>query len=448
MQLADNELARRSNGLARFREAPFRLRWLFDSLPTADAQILRVAFSCSVRLLAQPVERQAFEELFLSTASSINIADILVHFQPSLERAAMQVTTALSAEHVNDNLLRDAIVGAGNSLAFICGMELMPPYQIDIDRPSIRHQLIPPLEPIAKPEFVPCRIWTVSGFSIIRIDSAVPDAPPQRIDLPNTLGPLRSIQLAEVEQRPMLLVGARSGFFVMTTDGDEIKTYHAEQLASEHGFSKVLYSPLLQSFFACHSEGGIIHWTLNHTAQPAHILPAPPAPRLLHRLDQATFVFVSGRSLFSSDPDHIARIDTPPLDNLVAILDTPTSLLLVERDGDVYELDKFTRQIRDVQTHPSAICAAAIAGDHLLLALENAPLRRIDLRYKTMMEYHSPHMGLRALAADDSNIAAISPDRQRLILWRVDSSSRPAAELHLGAQTHHRLAGVIVTSNE
>jgi hypothetical protein len=55
-------------------------------------------------------------------------------------------------------------------------------------------------------------------------------------------------------------------------------------------------------------------------------------------------------------------------------------------------------------------------------------------------EYLSPYRGLKILTATTDLIAAVSPDRQRIVLWNTWDGQRPIGEIHITAQTRHRIA--------
>ena len=71
----------------------------------------------------------------------------------------------------------------------------------------------------------------------------------------------------------------------------------------------------------------------------------------------------------------------------------------------------------------------------LLLAREDAAIECVGVDDQLVTQYLSPHRGYKILAASGSVVAAVSSDRQRLILWHTWDGRRPFAELHLTSQT-------------
>jgi hypothetical protein len=55
-------------------------------------------------------------------------------------------------------------------------------------------------------------------------------------------------------------------------------------------------------------------------------------------------------------------------------------------------------------------------------------------------QYASSYTGLRLTAAAADRVAAVTPDRQRLVLWSSWDGRTPAAELHIAAIARHRIA--------
>src|SRR5439155_20771299 len=68
-----------------------------------------------------------------------------------------------------------------------------------------------------------------------------------------------------------------------------------------------------------------------------------------------------------------------------------------------------------------AITAAGVlpwmGTSRLLLASEDGPICCVGGDDPLVTQYTSPHRGFRGVAASGATVAAISPDRQRLILW-------------------------------
>src|SRR5207249_485799 len=102
-------------------------------------------------------------------------------------------------------------------------------------------------------------LWAVAGTSLIRID---PRAQRPQIDaqeLPDELGPLRSVRAAEIDGRRVLLIGARSG--VMAFDPAkpaEVRKYAVSTISSQLGFNAVAWWE--GAIWATHREAGLVRW--------------------------------------------------------------------------------------------------------------------------------------------------------------------------------------------
>ena len=78
----------------------------------------------------------------------------------------------------------------------------------------------------------------------------------------------------------------------------------------------------------------------------------------------------------------------------------------------------------------------------LLLAGDDGPVQCIGFDDQLVTQYATVHRGLRLLAGSAGVVAAVSPDRQRLILWNSWEGRRPAAEVAVAAVAKHRIADV------
>ncbi len=56
--------------------------------------------------------------------------------------------------------------------------------------------------------------------------------------------------------------------------------------------------------------------------------------------------------------------------------------------------------------------------------------------------YASSHRGVRVLCGSADRVAAVSADRQRVIVWNSWDGRQPAAEAYITALTRHRIADV------
>src|SRR5438045_1427645 len=152
MPLATNEFARRDAHGVETLASPARLNWVFDGLPTSDSHALRVRFSCGLRVADNPTDRRMFAQVLLSRTGSVNIHELTEHFTSSLRAAAASIAVNKAAEQwigerSTEAEMRDALVTAARATAFACGLELVPPFQVELFSPRLQQQK---LETIAR----------------------------------------------------------------------------------------------------------------------------------------------------------------------------------------------------------------------------------------------------------------------------------------------------------
>ena len=359
MPLQSTELARREAGKLELRPGPVRVRWRFDDLISSDGHQLRVSAGCSMRALPESAEQQLLQEVFLTNTASVTAERVAAYFHDTLRTAVAGLcqerrgTDLLSS--AGNLALLEAMKAAGNRLAFACGLELLPPFEADIESPSLERQrleamqrslaeqraagqaqhfgraadLLRQFEEMRRtaPQLSPgdilrqinpadqgpllqtlllaggkqkCTeaVWAVAGPSLIKINPTKSPAALTVIPLPTTLGPLRSVQ--PVPGSHMLLAGARSGVLHLHPDEpNAAEAYVDPAITSQLGFSRaVLWD---NQVWACHSEGGVVAWRLGQTEKPAYALrPADllgASPRNLQVLDESQLVFSTGNRL-------------------------------------------------------------------------------------------------------------------------------------------------------
>jgi hypothetical protein len=107
-------------------------------------------------------------------------------------------------------------------------------------------------------------------------------------------------------------------------------------------------------------------------------------------------------------------------------------------------LDRHRREMTRRDRYGGAVTAAGVlpwmGSGRLLLACEAAAIDCVGLDDQLVTRYVSSHRGVRMVAASADLVAAVSPDRQRLILWNSWNGRAPAAEVYITGRTKHRVA--------
>ena len=526
MLLRDNELARRQENQVALREAPIRVRWAFADALTRDGLSLKVIFTCSIRVLEDPAERRMFEEVLLGPRYALTDDDLSRHFAPSLQRAVEKAAlNRTAAEWLGDEYrgeMIEAVRLAAAPVAFGCGVEMLSPFHLETDSPEYHRQrarslqqdlaerqaagqlqhvqraaeLFKSFQSIrdAAPDLSPGRVlqqinpadqgsvlqtlllasakqrqaellWAVAGPYIIRIDARGEPANPERLPLPPSLGPLRSVAAADVEGRRTLLVGARTGFMQVDPKnpaGPEM--YSLPGVDSPLGFNRVQYWPSRKGFVASHGDGGIAFWPVGSfekpqtLVRPDRFLPRPEmvtsesgsvhtgGPRNLQVLDDRTLVFSAAGRLFLTDLAAAQPVDAQSASEIVAIVPEDQRVIVVHEDGTLSALDRATRQMRCIGRRGTHVRSAGalpwLGANRLLLAGDQGVIQCVGLDDPLVTEYASPHRGMRVVAGSSDLVAAVSGDRQRVLLWQTWDGREPLTELYLTGMTRHRVADV------
>ena len=521
--LLPNEIARNRGSWVEVRSEPSRVRWNFADLVTADGHRLRCSFACSLKPLADAAERKMLGEVFLARKSAATVDDLTAHFAPSLQAAAANVA---ASENVADwladgtrDVLADDLRKAADKVAFGCGLEVLPPFNVELESPSFQQQKLEAMERNlaeqrvagqvehfekaasllkqfdalrqAAPELTPGgvlqqispseqgamlqtlllaagkgsktkQVWAVAGPYLVKLDPRVAPPKTELITLPATLGPLRSVQPAEIDGQNMLLVGARAGVMVINPDKlAEPQCYTDPEVVSQLGFSRAV--AWRHGLWACHGDAGIVGWEFGATdhpktvLRPAHLSPSAPAtnqpagsiqmgkpssPRNLCVLDESRLMFSIGERLLTLNADGQANaLPVESRSEVVAILPDRHSVYVVREDGSIATHDLATLSMTGDERRGGRINGAALlpwlGSVRLLLANDDGPIQCLGTEDQLVTNYSSGHRGLKILAAAADWVVAVSADRQRLVLWNTWEGRKPATEISVSA-----LAGI------
>jgi hypothetical protein len=314
-------------------------------------------------------------------------------------------------------------------------------------------------------------IWVVAGSTLARIDPAELSRTPQFVSLPADLGPLRSVRPSAIGGRQKLLIGAQRGFFLIDAAAlDKPQTYAFPGLESPLGFNAIVAQNDGQLFHGTHSDAGLATWDAGNPAAPIRVIPpvqflpasaalAPAnsstsmsggrGPKHLCAIGDQQLLFAAGPQLFVWTRQSISLIADDSRSDVVGLFADSDGAIIVRDDGTIARLTPGeTAEVRTLQRRPMRIRAAGtlpwMDSQRLLLAAEDGAIACIGLEDQLVSEYVCPHRGLRMVAGSASLVAAVSPDRQRVILWNSWDGQRPITEIYITAATRHRVADLAI----
>jgi hypothetical protein len=312
-------------------------------------------------------------------------------------------------------------------------------------------------------------LWVVAGSTLVKIDAADPSKSPELIALPGELGPLRSVRSAMIAGQMTLLIGAQRGFFsIHPPQFDQAKAYGFPGLESPLGFNAIVAQNDGRTFHGTHSDAGLATWDAGDLAAPIRIVPpmqflsasaaAAPTnsgtsissgrgPKFLCAMDDQRLIFAAGPQLFSWSGQAIAPIPDDTRAEVVGLLRRADGVIVIRDDGTISSVaGDPTLGVRTLQRRPMRIRAAGLLPwmdtQRLLLAAEDGAIACVGLEDQLVSEYICPHRGLRIVTGSAAIVAAVSPDRQRVILWNSWDGQRPVTEIYITARTRHRVADI------
>jgi hypothetical protein len=505
MPLTGGDIARRTNGTLELRAQPLRTRWTITDLATSDGHRLNCTFTCSVAAVDRTADRQMLAETFLASREVVEPADIVAHFQPVLTAAAAKLAATKLVEEwltaASETIMGEALRAAGQSAAFACGLELLPPLNVQLSSPTHQRARLESMERQlserraagqlehfqraaellkrfddlrgASPALSVGRVldavgdadrgatlqtllmaaapqaggtatlWAVGGMELARIGAG---GAVESYELPSDVGPPRSLQAGEWEGQPVWLIGCRAGVQIVgALDQRVIATLHDREITSPRGFGAVVLRDGVVT--ACHSEGGLVRWRIEQPDAPSWTRRPTNGeqPRNLCELEPSRLAYSSLENLFILNGEAHVASAAEAQQAIVALLAHDRDLFVVRADGDVVRKDRVTLETRSRARQCGSIRAAAllpwVGGVRLLLATEDGPVCCVGTEDSLVTQYVSPHR-LVALAATNGLIAGVSADRQRMVVWNSWDARQPAAEINVTAKTRHRIADV------
>ena len=392
-------VVRTATGLA-VRPEPVRISWVFDDLVASDGHKVRCTFTAALRALDRPAELQLLSESLMQGAASVTADMVKSQWTDPLRSSATGGLKSRTGEDATADTGRAAIAAtltdALNRVAFGCGIEVLPPCQVDTESPTLTRQrveamrqqaaqqrassqlkqleqaaallshfehlrqaspqlgagrILQQLNPTEQAEMLQSlllassqkqqtqSIWAVAGQLLLQIDPAAPAAPPRARPLPQDLGPIRSVNRMD---DGTLLIGARSGVYVSGPSNAVPPVSSPAESASLQAYadpgtvSQMGYSHALrwgEELWACHSEAGIAGWKLDQPIKP-HIALRPP--QLNGASPRNLAALDSGRLIFSSGPRlmMLLRQDGDQIRVSACGPDSPAEIVAVLHAGD------------------------------------------------------------------------------------------------------------------
>jgi hypothetical protein len=324
-------------------------------------------------------------------------------------------------------------------------------------------------------------LWAVAGGALVKIDGRATPATLEQVAMPSALGPLRSVQPARLDGVDVLLVGARAGVIAFDPKTRETREYADPSIQSPLGFSKaVVWNGQI---WGCHGEAGIVGWKVNEPGTPAVVtrptelrtgdnpppLPTPQQQTVgpaaspgsivmsspaatgignLTPIDENRLALSVGRALVVLDPTGkptaVEGAVRPAA--IVGVFVDGNRVVVVDAAGGVSQRDRGTLKVLSDHRPTGAVKAASLlpwlGSNRLLLATEQGPVYCVGLDDDLVTTYSSGHRELRIVAASPDLLAAVSADRQRVVLWNSWDGKKPLAELNVASATKHRVGDI------
>jgi hypothetical protein len=211
-------------------------------------------------------------------------------------------------------------------------------------------------------------------------------------------------------------------------------------LVSEYGFTAV--TTIGNQLWACHREGGVVGWQSGRTNEPQMILSPAQLGGEPKNLIAAGVFSVGARLLRLSDLHPLFESNSP----IVGVMAIDGQIIIACENGTITQLDAITFEKTGELQASGKLSGAALlpwlSSARLLLNRADGPIECIGLEDQLVTQFTAGHPGMRAVTACGGKLAAMSSDRQRVLLWNAWDGRRTAAEIYLTGLTHHRIADI------
>jgi hypothetical protein len=507
MLLADDELVRRFEGTVAFAPAPRRAVWTFGGLTSRDGHVVHGSVTFGLAVPSDPTDRKMLVEVIPPGRASARAVDVVAHLSPVMTEAARDVISSRNAgagrTDARDSLL-DAVRTAGAAGAFAWGVELVGPFSLTVESPSLaaesareteraraeadateraRHvrraselaavitggttspaAILESTAPADRPAALSAllsagerdapvaTLYVVAGNSLCAIDACDGASPTlrtiaQSTDGPIGVGALRSVQFVHIGGRKRLVIGGQRGI-ALDAEGDAPAAYLDEGNTSRLGFNAVAYVAAADELWASHSERGIVRWSRAGGSTSVTIITSPgehPGASDLVSIDPRHVAFASGPAAFVATTDQSSvEIHRGPAP-VVGIVVHGQMMHVVHEDGAWVSIELHTWRVLSRRTTGGAVSAVGslpwVGGVRLLIAYRDGAIDCLGTDDALVTRYSSAHAGFRAVTASVKRVVGMTGDRQRLVTWCATDGRQSAFELHVAQRTGHRVAG-------
>ena len=472
------------------RGGPQRVSWALDNLPTADAHRVDIRFDATIRARAEAADRRLFGEAF-PFAAVVNGEVVASKFAGSMRdaaarRAASKVVAALLEDR--DGWIT-VLRAAGDAAAFAVGLELIGPFELTLDSPTFRDAQrqhvraaqvgragellreweaaraatpnVPPgrllsavsaddrgatLAASLAADAPPATLWVAAGPTLLRLDRDSDTNEPRlsRVPVPTVIGPLRSVRLSG----DRLLLGGRGGVLDFDpADPSSAVAYRDPQLSSDHGFTAASRSGA--SLWAIHRDGGLLRWDEPGDA-PVALRPADlggfPIGLVAAGTDRVAFAV--GNEVLTAGAGVAPAVVAGMGAAVIALLPMTADVFVAfDAAGSAVAMSSHALQQSVIRAVSPAVAGALLPWSgqfRALVSVVDGPIRCIGWDDDTVTQYVGGPPGARILAAAPGVVAAVSPDRQRVLIWNAWDGRAPVSQTFVTSLTRNRIADLIV----
>lgn len=492
-------LATRRGGDVLIADDPVRVNLRWADLRSADGEEIAIEWTASLACVDSPADRALLAERFLDAAPSLAVGRVAADLSAAMASA---IRTAVASKHTDalvDGSTNDDVAAAietsARSAAFAAGLAILPPFELAITSPSrdrarrlsaSREQLAAiaerdeirarsmaelskaivessgdrartakavaairladPLDllrvtALVEPSWAAASpsLWIAAGTKLARVEVADAKVDPNAVaSLGDSLGPIRSINPARIDGIDVLLVGARDGVYVVTTDGGvRVRDSFRHDPGSEFGFNSACFVERDRRIVATHSQAGIVSWSIDAPIVPPTVTAVGRA-RCAIAVDTHRVVFlVDGRLAMYT---HGVGVE-PFAGN--------SRLMSVDIDTPGGRMRKLVREEIVGGSEARYVSAVAIEDEIdvagvpcCIRALAAGGLEMVDVSGKTRLPIGAATLAARSVVARPGFVAAVSVDRTRVSLIDLARPDATHGDLNLSIALGSRIADV------